>query len=393
MNSLVNYIQEKFEINKNTRVNRYKFNFKHHQSFSIILPFSFYFPDLNIRSRVDFIQEETNEFNEQVWGFFFKDRHDDTWRTVTLNETSISNVFKKELARGHKPTPLVSYINNGNECEYSGKRLEIEFINKGNIIDESFELNKNTRINNIYKINDNLSIILPFKLEICKNKNIIVNITKITKNDNNTNDIIFSLYDDKNRLIISEKAYRLQHLLKTKKIISTILAKDISLSLGSSTTVVRYKDDINKIIENPINESEEPKRYSNMILLNHDKDKVLIIRRANYLKNFRSQWGFPGGSKDTKDYNTKITAIRELKEETGIELSFNEERWIEKFDSIKNNDGSISDYYITHLETEDENSINIKLSKEHSKYVWYDEKDKNKYKWMPDVFQIIQRIL
>lgn len=137
---------------------------------------------------------------------------------------------------------------------------------------------------------------------------------------------------------------------------------------------------------------DNPKIYVNMILLNHEEDKILILKRANYMPSFRKLWGFPGGSFDIKkDKNKQAGAIRELKEETGIELSFNEERWCKKFDSITNKDGSISEYYITHLETE--NLPNIKLSKEHTKYEWYDESTIGKFKWMPDIFQIIQKIL
>ena len=138
-----------------------------------------------------------------------------------------------------------------------------------------------------------------------------------------------------------------------------------------------------------INESEEPKVYSNMILLNQDKDKILVLQRANYMRKFKSLWGFPGGSVDKNDKNPKAAAIRELEEETGIKLSWKEEHDCKKYDSIKNRDGSISEYYITTLEEDKD----IKLSKEHSRFHWFNDKSKDIYKWMPDVFQIIQKIL
>ena len=145
----------------------------------------------------------------------------------------------------------------------------------------------------------------------------------------------------------------------------------------------------NNILESNIDNSN--KVYSNMILLNHDEDQVLVLRRANYMRKYRGMYGFPGGSVDSKDKDGKAAAIRELKEETNIELSWHEQHNIKKFDSITNEDGSISEYYITHLENDE--LPEIKLSREHAGYEWFDDSSKKPHKWMPDVFQIIQKIL
>ena len=134
-------------------------------------------------------------------------------------------------------------------------------------------------------------------------------------------------------------------------------------------------------------ENNEEKKYSNIIL--KCNEEILIVRRANYMRKFRGLWGFPGGSVDTKDKNPKETAIRELKEETGIELSWNDEYNCKELKKIKNKDESISYYYIVEIE----NKPNIKLSREHSGFDWYNLENKKVYKWMPDVFQIIQQLL
>ena len=133
-------------------------------------------------------------------------------------------------------------------------------------------------------------------------------------------------------------------------------------------------------------ESANRKYYSNIIIVSPD-DEILILRRANYMRKYKSLWGFPGGSVSDSDKDPKEAAIRELKEETGIELTFNETNNCEKFDSITNNDGSVSDYYIAKLESKPE----VKLSKEHSKYEWFKENTKENLRWMPDVFQLIQK--
>ena len=80
-----------------------------------------------------------------------------------------------------------------------------------------------------------------------------------------------------------------------------------------------------------------------MIVISPDNE-ILILRRSNYMKKFKSLWGFPGGSVENKDKDNKAAAIRELKEETSIELTFNEEAGCKLFDKITNKDNSISEY-------------------------------------------------
>ena len=141
-----------------------------------------------------------------------------------------------------------------------------------------------------------------------------------------------------------------------------------------------------KNLINFISESIE-KKYVNIMVIAPDDD-ILILRRANYMKKYGDKWGFPGGSIDKKDKDSKTAIIRELKEETGIELSWDEEnKYLKKFDTIKNDDNSISEYFIVNLESKP----NIKISREHSKYEWFNLSNNSNYKWMPDVFQLIQK--
>lgn len=141
-----------------------------------------------------------------------------------------------------------------------------------------------------------------------------------------------------------------------------------------------------KSIINYINESQDIKRYVDGILISPD-DKILILRRANYMKKFGGKWGFVGGSIDDKDKDSRAAIKREVKEETGWELTWNEEHEAELFDKITHEDGSITEYWIIKLETTPE----IKISREHSKYEWYEIENNKDYKWMPDVYQIIQK--
>ena len=52
---------------------------------------------------------------------------------------------------------------------------------------------------------------------------------------------------------------------------------------------------------------------------------------------------------------------------------------------------SISEYYMTQCERENISDYSIKLSGEHSRYEWYGRDSRKGHKWMPDVFQIIQK--
>ena len=142
-----------------------------------------------------------------------------------------------------------------------------------------------------------------------------------------------------------------------------------------------------------INENRgEIKHYVDGILVSED-EKILILRRANYMKNFGGQWGFVGGSVDKKDKNNKEAIIREIKEETGIELTFNEQQKMKAVDKQghEREDGSIgsdTEYWLIKLET----TPDIKISREHSKYEWVgpEETKKRNRKFMPDVFHYIQ---
>ena len=144
------------------------------------------------------------------------------------------------------------------------------------------------------------------------------------------------------------------------------------------------------ILENEI------RHYVDGILVNKDTDEILLLQRAGYLKLFGGKWGFIGGSIENSDKSAKDALIREIKEETGIELSFNEKNSIKSFGKQEhlggpNDDIVVSDteYFIIELETKPE----IKLSRAHSRYKWfYKESIKDKQgKCIQHVFHYIQK--
>ena len=148
-----------------------------------------------------------------------------------------------------------------------------------------------------------------------------------------------------------------------------------------------------KHITDWINENKgEIKHYVDGILISED-ERILLLRRANYMKNFGGQWGFVGGSVDKKDKNNKEAIIREIEEETKIKLTFNEQQKMKVIDKQdhENNGSVVSDteYWLIKLES----NPDVKISREHSKYEWIDaDTFKNKtFKFMPDVFNYIQK--
>ena len=125
------------------------------------------------------------------------------------------------------------------------------------------------------------------------------------------------------------------------------------------------------------------------VILQNTEEKILILRRANYMQNFRTCWGVIGGSVDTKDKTHKDAAIRETREETGYELSFMEQNNMKHLFDYTYKNGNISHVYFAKLESD----INVKISREHSKYEWVDfsEEKIDDRKWMPEVFNILQK--
>ena len=148
-----------------------------------------------------------------------------------------------------------------------------------------------------------------------------------------------------------------------------------------------------KSLKEIILESKNVHHYVDAIIVNPD-DELLLLQRAGYIKQFGGKWGFVGGSIDTKDKSPKDALIREIKEETGIELTFNENHAIKQLykKNHLNNDGEVvsdTEYFIVELESKPE----VKLSREHSRYKWFNRNSirEKQNKCVPDVFNIIQR--
>ena len=140
-------------------------------------------------------------------------------------------------------------------------------------------------------------------------------------------------------------------------------------------------------IKEYINENRSTRRYVDAFVLSID-GRLLVVRRANYMKRFRGLWGIPGGSiDDKKDVDSQHAACRELREETSISLVGEEITKMKRLTKLEHQDGSTSVIWKIVLEKDRQ----IRLSGEHSKYEWMElsEEEINKKHWIPQIKEFL----
>jgi 8-oxo-dGTP pyrophosphatase MutT (NUDIX family) len=123
-----------------------------------------------------------------------------------------------------------------------------------------------------------------------------------------------------------------------------------------------------------------------------DVDELLMIQRAKD-DHWPLQWEFPrGGCEEKKDSNLRECAVREIKEETGLDVK--PTRLIDKYKYVKNERNK---KIITHcynykcilLDPDQE----VHLSKEHDAFKWISEVGEVELMASPEQKKTIQRVL
>ena len=95
------------------------------------------------------------------------------------------------------------------------------------------------------------------------------------------------------------------------------------------------------------------------VVIIDNKDRVLFLKRSNYMKKFAGEWDLPGGH--LKDNESLFEGLeREVEEETGLSISE------PKLISIDNN---LHFFYCNY------DSQPVKISHEHTEYRFFDKND------------------
>jgi 8-oxo-dGTP pyrophosphatase MutT (NUDIX family) len=113
--------------------------------------------------------------------------------------------------------------------------------------------------------------------------------------------------------------------------------------------------------------------YADMVVRNTD-GKVLLLQRNSECSFEPNKWGFAGGKVQVGEV-TKLGAIRECKEECGIDVDLES---VEKIGEFANGDGSMSHYY-KGTATND-----VILGNEHQNFLWCDPSDVINYDLIMD---------
>ena len=141
-----------------------------------------------------------------------------------------------------------------------------------------------------------------------------------------------------------------------------------------------------KSLKEFISESQQ-KEFVDVIIYSEEME-VLVLQRANYMKNFRGMWGVVGGSIE-KGETPEEAALREVKEETGMSKENEDIDYVKQIGKITHDNGSVS--YLFQVWTVE--VPGVKLSKEHQRYKWISNTDQIKCKLMTDIKEEIDKIL
>lgn len=138
-----------------------------------------------------------------------------------------------------------------------------------------------------------------------------------------------------------------------------------------------------------IRESKEA-RFADIIVTTKE-GTILLLQRAGYIRRYGGKYALPGGTID-KGEDSKVTAIRELKEESGLVA---EEQHTTLWKTYTYSSGDKTDIYVWHSnKPQFELESNIKLSKEHRRYKFISDISEIKETgWAGEQKDILQRYI
>tara|TARA_B100001741_G_scaffold302407_1_gene291528 strand:+ start:740 stop:1120 length:381 start_codon:yes stop_codon:yes gene_type:complete len=106
-------------------------------------------------------------------------------------------------------------------------------------------------------------------------------------------------------------------------------------------------------------------------------NNYLLLKRSSTSKTYPNTWDFPGGKLDTGEIPIQ-TALREAKEETGLDIEIGTE--VKTHSTTFNGHTSVFHYFLS-----ESFSGNIQISNEHSEYGWFSKEEISKLDVHPTV--------
>lgn len=134
-----------------------------------------------------------------------------------------------------------------------------------------------------------------------------------------------------------------------------------------------------------------PKLYISAKAVIKYENSILILHPSSIDSNI--EWHIPGGRRDNLEESISETAIREVREETGIDISnidgkvFKVDEWnrTEKGEDIQ----ILAIFFLYHFNTKP----SVKLSYEHDNFAWVNLKNLDEYDVTKQVKEIVLEIL
>ncbi|MCX7833031.1 MAG: NUDIX domain-containing protein [Ignavibacteria bacterium] len=119
----------------------------------------------------------------------------------------------------------------------------------------------------------------------------------------------------------------------------------------------------------------------------HEGIKYLLLKRSNYTNIYPGIWQIVTGTLKGKE-SAASCAIREIKEETGIEIKrFFAFPKVSQFYTLKNDLVNIIPMFIAET-----NNENIRISNEHTKFLWLNYEDAYKKLFLVTQKEMLQQV-
>lgn len=117
--------------------------------------------------------------------------------------------------------------------------------------------------------------------------------------------------------------------------------------------------------------------------------KVLIIQRSSNERTFPNLWELPSGKKEEGE-SIKEAAIREVKEETGLDVEIIKP--VSSFDYQIERDGKVLNCHQINFLVRPKGNLEVKLSPEHQAFAWINRGELSIYSITGPIREVIEKV-